>query len=369
MFATLSRSLRKTISPVASARAMSTLKVGVIGAGRIGQVHLDTLASVPGVKPVIISDVVEPVLKDVTTKYNVPNYTLDANEVINHPETEAIWICSPSQFHADQIKACAAAGKHIFCEKPIATDLQGTIEAIDVANKAGVKLMTAFQRRYDPSFARLRKAIADGDAGVPISAILQSRDPSPPPFNYVKGGGGLFKDMAIHDIDIARWLMSAQGPNEAVKVYATGKCFVQPEITELKDSNPSEAIDTAFIMIEFEGGQNVTINVCRKCTYGYDQRVEFFGTGGALHHENLYPNNVHIWTDKYTGRTDLPHDFFMSRYKEAYINETKAFCEALQSGAEITPSGNDGLQALKLAMACDKSLKEGRPVLVSEINP
>eukprot|EP00953_Heterococcus_sp_UTEX-ZZ885_P002188 1698-Heterococcus_DN1.PRE.1 len=147
--------------PRVSRAAVSTqtrgLKVGIIGAGRIGRVHLETLASVPGVQPVIISDVVESVLKEVTATYGVPNYTLNADEVINHPDVEAVWICSPSQFHADQIKACAKAGKHVFCEKPIATDLKGTVEAIQVAKDAGIKLMTAFQRRFDPSFARLQK--------------------------------------------------------------------------------------------------------------------------------------------------------------------------------------------------------------------
>jgi myo-inositol 2-dehydrogenase/D-chiro-inositol 1-dehydrogenase len=149
--------------------------------------------------------------------------------------------------------------------------------AWQVAEDAGVKLMTAFQRRYDPSFARLHKAIAENAIGDPISAILQSRDPAAPPLAYVKGGGGLFKDMAIHDLDIARWMMSAKGPNEAVSVYATGACFVDPAIKALEKDNPSEAIDTAWIDVRFEGGQNVTIHVCRRATYGYDQRVEVFG--------------------------------------------------------------------------------------------
>jgi predicted dehydrogenase len=200
-----------------------------------------------------------------------------------------------------------------------------------------------------------------------LPPFVQSRDPSPPPFTYVKGGGGLFKDMAIHDLDIARWLMSARGPNEAVSVYATGQCFIDPAIKELEKTNPSEAIDTAFIMVGFANGGNVTINVCRKATYGYDQRVEFFGKEGTLMHENLYPNNVHLWNGTSTGRIDLPHNFFMSRYAEAYKNETIAFCKTLQEGGNPTPSGNDGKMALILAMACDKSFKEKRPVLVSEI--
>mmetsp|Transcript_5937 Transcript_5937/g.8927 ORF Transcript_5937/g.8927 Transcript_5937/m.8927 type:complete len:395 (-) Transcript_5937:91-1275(-) len=346
----------------------NTLKVGIIGAGRIGRVHLETLASVPGVKPIIISDIIESVLKDVTEKYGVPSYSLNADDVINHPEVQAVWICSPSQFHADQIKSCARAGKHIFCEKPIATDLPGTIEAIKVAEECGVNLMTAFQRRFDPSFSRLHRAILEGEIGRPLSAILQSRDPQPPPFQYVKGGGGLFKDMAIHDLDISRWLMSAQGKNEPLKIYATGVCNIDKEIVQLKDSNPSEAIDTANILIEFESGSTATIQICRKATYGYDQRVEVFGTEGLVKHKNLFPNTVEKWSGESVKKLDPMHNFFMSRYEDAYKGETKSFCEFLKNGNAVSPNGNDGKVALEMAMACDLSLKLGRPVLMSEIH-
>ncbi|KAG5184863.1 oxidoreductase [Tribonema minus] len=348
-------------------KAGGDLRVGIIGAGRIGRVHLETLASVAGVKPLIISDIVEPVLQDVVATYGLPAYSLNPDDVINHPDVQAVWICSPSQFHADQIKACARAGKHIFCEKPIATDLAGTLEAIQVAKDCGVKLMTAFQRRFDPSFARLQKAVADGEVGRPISAVLQSRDPAPPPFAYVKGGGGLFKDMAIHDLDIARWLMGSCGKNEPVKIYATGACNVDKAILELKDSNPSEAIDTANILIEFESGSTATIQVCRRATYGYDQRVELFGTEGLVKHENVFPNTVEKWNGDAVRRADPMHNFFMTRYADAYKNETKAFCALLKAGGEVSPSGDDGARALEMAMACDLSLRLGRPVLMSEV--
>jgi myo-inositol 2-dehydrogenase/D-chiro-inositol 1-dehydrogenase len=331
------------------------------------QVHLETLASVPGVKCVIVSDIFEPVLKEVVEKYNVSAFTLEPMEVINHPDVQAVWICSPSQFHADQIKACARAGKHIFCEKPLATDLQGTKEAIKVVQECGVKLMTAFQRRFDPSFSRLHAMIAANEIGAPLSAVLQSRDPAPPPFAYVKGGGGLFKDMAIHDLDIARWMMSACGPNEPVKIYATGSCQVDEEILQLKDSNPSEAIDTANILIEFQSGSSATIQVCRRATYGYDQRVEVFGKEGLVKHDNHFPSAAQKWNGTAVAQADMPHNFFMTRYKDAYKNETAAFCDILLNNKEVSPSGLDGLRALEMALACDKSLKEGRPVLLSEV--
>lgn len=303
----------------------------------------------------------------VTEKFGVPEYTLDPMDVIKSPNVDAVWICSPSQFHEDQIKACAEAGKHVFCEKPLATSLEGTAAAIAAAEKCGVKLMTAFQRRFDPNFARMRSMIASDEIGRPLSAVLQSRDPNPPPLQYVKGGGGLFKDMAIHDLDIARWLMGARGPNEPVRVYAVGSCNVNDEILQLKESNPSEAIDTANILIEFEDGATATIQVCRRATYGYDQRVEVFGTEGLLNFQNAFPSSVQKWSGAAIQQADLPHDFFMTRYKEAYSGETAAFCQILLNGSEVSPSGVDGLRALEMAIACDKSLKEGRPVEIAEV--
>jgi len=345
------------------------LKVGIIGAGRIGRVHLDTLASIPNAKPVYLSDVVEPVLNEVAAKYGITKKSANPDDLIFDPEVDAVWICSPSFLHADQIRKCASAGKHIFCEKPIATSLAETISAVEYVKEKGVKFMTAFQRRYDPSFARLHKAVVDGEVGEPVQAVLQSRDPSPPPFTYVKGGGGLFKDMAIHDLDIASWLMNARGPNEPVKVFAVGNCFHDKQILELKESNPSEAIDAASIQIEFEKGTHAVIQVNRRATWGYDQRVEFIGTDGLLNFENFGPNTVNKWTSNYFGKVNPLHDFFMTRYKEAYIQETASFVDAIIKNEVISPSGEDGIRALKLAMACDKSLKEGRVVHLSEITP
>ena len=190
--------------------SMKVINVGVIGAGRIGIVHLEALASCPDARPIIISNPTASKAEAAAAKFNVPHFTGDAMEVINHPEVDAVWICSPSQYHAEQIKACAAAGKHIFCEKPIATDMAETIEAINACKEAGVKLMTALQRRFDPNFARVKKAIADGEVGDVVQVKLCSRDPSPPPLEYVKGGGGIFKDMAVHDLDMSRFLMGSE---------------------------------------------------------------------------------------------------------------------------------------------------------------
>ena len=246
------------------------LGVGVIGAGRIGLVHLEALSSCESAKAVIISNPTVSKAEAAALKYKLEHFTRDFNEVIHHPDVEAVWICSPSQFHAEQIKACAAAGKHIFCEKPIATDLKETVEAINACNKAGVKLMTALQRRFDPNFQRVKQAIVGGEVGEIVQVKLCSRDPAPPPFEYVKGGGGLFKDMAVHDLDMARFLMGS----EPVEILAKGSCQIDPSIKVLPGP---EAFDTATVLMQFANGKDAMIDVCRQAPYGYDQRAEVRG--------------------------------------------------------------------------------------------
>ena len=265
-----------------------------------------------------------------------------------------------SQFHADQIRACADAGKHIFCEKPIATDLLETIEAVNYCRKKGVKLMTALQRRFDPNFGRIKQAIVDGEVGEPITVKLCSRDPAPPPFEYVKGGGGIFKDMAVHDLDMSRFLMGS----EPVRVLATGSCNIDKSIEVLEGP---EAFDTASIIVQFENGKDAIIDVCRQAPYGYDQRAEVLGTEGMVLSENVAPSAVRKFTKEFVGQADMPFDFFMSRYKEAYVGETVAFIEALLADKPAPCSGRDGLVALVMAMAAGKSAVEGRWVDFGEI--
>mmetsp|Transcript_43148 Transcript_43148/g.116543 ORF Transcript_43148/g.116543 Transcript_43148/m.116543 type:complete len:362 (-) Transcript_43148:885-1970(-) len=331
----------------------------------------------PRPRSVIISNPTVSKAEAAAKKFNVPNWTGDDMEVINHPDVEAVWICSPSSFHADQIKACAAAGKHVFCEKPIATDLPETIEAINackVAHPAAsptcmerlvptdgarplpatdhgcvrypatpdpatparqiadVKLMTALQRRFDPNFARVREAITNNEIGSPIVAKLCSRDPAPPPFSYVEGSGGIFKDMAVHDLDMSRFLMGEEP--EAILAY--GACMIDKEIEKLPGA---EAYDTASVIIKYPGGKHAFIDVCRQAPYGYDQRAEVLGTKGMIQTDNMYPNTARVYTNSFTGNADMPYDFFMSRYKEAYIRESEAFCKALVNDEPSPCSG------------------------------
>mmetsp|Transcript_43152 Transcript_43152/g.116567 ORF Transcript_43152/g.116567 Transcript_43152/m.116567 type:complete len:317 (-) Transcript_43152:777-1727(-) len=286
----------------------------------------------PRPRSVIISNPTVSKAEAAAKKFNVPNWTGDDMEVINHPDVEAVWICSPSSFHADQIKACAAAGKHVFCEKPIATDLPETIEAINACKIADVKLMTALQRRFDPNFARVREAITNNEIGSPIVAKLCSRDPAPPPFSYVEGSGGIFKDMAVHDLDMSRFLMGEEP--EAILAY--GACMIDKEIEKLPGA---EAYDTASVIIKYPGGKHAFIDVCRQAPYGYDQRAEVLGTKGMIQTDNMYPNTARVYTNSFTGNADMPYDFFMSRYKEAYIRESEAFCKALVNDEPSPCSG------------------------------
>ncbi|CAM9161011.1 unnamed protein product [Chrysoparadoxa australica] len=340
--------------------SMKVINVGVIGAGRIGLVHLEALASCPDAKPIIISNPTVSKAEAAADKFNVPNFTGDANEVITHPDVDAVWICSPSSFHADQIKACAANGKHVFCEKPIATDMPETIEAINACKKADVKLMTALQRRFDPNFFRVKEALANGEVGDLIQVKLCSRDPAPPPKEYVKGGGGIFKDMAVHDLDMSRFLMGC----EPKRILASGSCHIDKSIADLPGP---EAYDTATIMVEYENGKVAVIDVCRQAPYGYDQRAEALGTKGMIQTDNMYPNTARLYLKDFTGNADMPYDFFMSRYKEAYINETVAFCKCLVNDEPSPCSGEDGLMALIMSVAAGQSAAENRWVSFDEI--
>jgi predicted dehydrogenase len=232
-------------------------------------------------------------------------------EVITDPEVDAVWICSPSQYHAEQIKAAAANGKHVFCEKPIATDLSETVEAINACNEAGVKLMIGLQRRFDENFRRVKEAVVKKEVGDPIMVCtlvfqcrmknsrnpnltitlqikLCSRDPAPPPFEYVKGGGGIFADMAVHDLDMSRFLAGA----DPIDILAIGSCHIDRSIEKL---DGSEAFDTASCLVRYPNGVQAMIDVCRQSSFGYDQRAEVLGTKGMIQTDNVYPNTAKIY--------------------------------------------------------------------------
>jgi len=339
---------------------MESIKVGVIGCGRIGLVHLGAITKSPNVEAVIVSNPTISKAEAAASQYGVARFTSDAMDVITDPEVDAVWICSPSQYHAEQIKACAKNKKDVFCEKPIATDLAETVEAINECNEAGVKLMIGLQRRFDPNFMRVKSAIMKKEVGKPIMVKLCSRDPSPPPYEYVKGGGGIFADMAVHDLDMSRFLAGS----DPLEILAVGSTHIDMSIENLPGS---EKYDTASCIVRYPDGVTAMVDVCRQSSYGYDQRAEVLGNKGMIATDNVYPNTAKIYREDYTGNADMPFDFFLSRYNEAYVTETIAFCDALVNDKPVPCTGADGLVALVMAIAADKSAAENRWVQFREI--
>ncbi len=333
------------------------VNIGIIGAGRIAKVHAATLAyRIPSTRVLAIADVNLPAAQAVAAQFNIPTATADAADILNNPQIDAVLICSVTSTHAPFIEAAAAAGKHIFCEKPIALQLPQIDAALAAVAKAGVKLQIGFNRRFDANFARVRSAVASGEIGQPALLHIISRDPGPPPIEYVKGSGGIFLDMTIHDFDMARFLIGA----EVEEIYTQAGVTVDPAIGEAGD------VDTAIMLLKFSNGVLGTIDNCRRASYGYDQRVEVLGSKGAIATANNYPNAATV-SDGSSVRRDLPLNFFMDRYTESFATEVAAFVDAVQNDKPTPVTGYDGRVPVVMGLAAAKSYKEGRPVKLSEI--
>src|SRR5512136_2583551 len=270
-----------------------TLRVGVIGTGRIGVLHARNLAGkIPGVRLEAVSDVVAAAAEKCAAELGVATATTDHRRILDRKDIDAVVICSSTDTHSRLIGEAAEAGKHIFCEKPIDFDLKRIDEALAKVKKAGVKLQVGFNRRFDPSFQRVHDLVASGGVGTPHLLRITSRDPSPPPIAYVKVSGGIFLDMTIHDFDMARYLVG----REVTELYAAGGVLVDPEIGRAGD------IDTAVVTLRFEGGAIGTIDNSRRSVFGYDQRVEVFGSGGMAEAGNAFPNTVTLSDGRSVGR-------------------------------------------------------------------
>jgi myo-inositol 2-dehydrogenase/D-chiro-inositol 1-dehydrogenase len=333
------------------------LNVGIVGAGRIGKVHAETLAfRLPQVRTLAIADVNREAAQAVASRCGIPTVCASAAEIFANREIEAVLICTSTNTHADFIVEAAAAGKHIFCEKPIAHSLTQIDRALKAVEQAGVKLQIGFNRRFDPNFARARHAVASGEIGTPRLMHIVSRDPAPPPISYIKVSGGMFLDMTIHDFDMARFLMA----DEVEEVYVAGGVMVDPEIGKAGD------LDTAVIVLRFRNGVIGTIDNCRQAAYGYDQRVEILGSKGSVATQNCYPNQAVISTGTEI-RTDLPLNFFMDRYTESFTNEIRDFVEVVRLDRPAPVSGLDGREAVVIGLAALKSYQERRSVRVSEV--
>ncbi|UWP58203.1 inositol 2-dehydrogenase [Ruminococcus gauvreauii] len=335
------------------------MKAGIIGAGRIGKVHAKNIAMfVPEVE---IKTVADPFMNDETEKYlkttcRVQNVTKDAEDILNDREIEAVLICSSTDTHSKYIIEAAKAGKHIFCEKPVDYDLAKVHEAIDTAKEAGVKLQIGFCRRFDHNHRGVYDMVRAGKAGDVQMIRISSRDPEPPSIDYVKVSGGIFYDMMIHDFDMARFLAGA----EVTEVMAAGSVMIDPAIGEAGD------VDTAVVMLKFENGIIATIDNSRKAVYGYDQRVEVFGSKGCVRNENDVPNTV-ILSDECRTSYENTYKIMWDRYTGAFVSEIQAFVDAIVNDKETPVTGIDGLYPVLMAAAATKSLKEGRPVKISEV--
>ena len=334
----------------------SNLRVGVIGAGRIGKIHARNLANaIPGAQVAAIADPIYEAACQLAEQLHVPTVTQDYRAVIHSPEVDAVAICSSTNTHAAMIVEAARAGKHIFCEKPIAYHLTTIDEALMEVEKAGVLLQIGFNRRFDPNFKKVRQMVAEGKIGEPHILRITSRDPAPPPVEYVKVSGGIFFDMTIHDFDMARYLVGS----EVEEIFAAGGVLVDPGIGEAGD------IDTAVVTLRFQNGAIGVIDNSRKAVYGYDQRVEVFGSGGVVMVSNETPDR-HLYGSAEGMQSAKPLYFFLERYNQSFIDEVKEFVNAVRLGVTPPVTGVDGRIPVVMAMAATRSVRENRPVKLSE---
>ena len=324
-----------------------TIRFGLLGAGRIGKVHARAVGANPRAKLVAIADAVEKAASDLAQGFGAEVRSIDAIE--QAPDVDAVIICTPTDTHADLIERFARAGKAIFCEKPIDLDVTRVEQCLAVVAKAGTPLMVGFNRRFDPHFAAVRQAIDDGAIGDVEMVTITSRDPGPPPHDYISRSGGIFRDMTIHDFDMARFLLG----EEPIAVSAHASVLVDKAIGKLGD------FDSVSVILETASGRQCLISNSRRATYGYDQRIEVHGSKGMVAAENQRPVSIEIASASGYTRPPL-HDFFMTRYLDAYAREIDAFIEAVTTGNKAAPSGQDGLIALTLAEAALQSVKQGK---------
>lgn len=327
------------------------LRIGLLGCGRIGQVHARSISQIDGAIVTAVADAFGSTAQQLAEKTGAQAFSSDS--LIASADVDAVVIGTPTDTHFDLIHAAAQAGKAIFCEKPVDMSADRIRTCKMAVEAAGVAFMTAFNRRFDPNFANLQARIAQGQIGdVEIVTIL-SRDPSPPPVEYIKSSGGIFRDMMIHDLDMARFLLG----EEPVKIYAVGAALVDPEIGAAGD------VDTAAVTLTTRSGKICQISNSRRATYGYDQRIEVHGSKGMLRAENMLENSVEIATAKGFEKAPALH-FFLERYEAAYRAEMIHFIKGAASGKAITPDIEDGLRAQILADAASQSLADNAPVLI-----
>ena len=329
------------------------MKVGIIGAGRIGKVHAKNISMfVPEME---IKTIADPFMNEQTEAFakscGIPNTTKDANDILNDPEIDAVLICSSTDTHSKYIIQAAHAGKNIFCEKPIDYDLEKVHAAINAAKEAGVKLQIGFCRRFDHNHKAVADAVKDGTIGDPHIVIVSSRDPEPPPASYVAVSGGIFYDMMIHDFDMVRYVTGS----EAVEISAVGSCLVNPN---LQEESGIPDVDTAVVTMKMANGCIAVINNSRQAVYGYDQRVEAFGSKGMASDANDLLNTTTVLT-KDGAHSEKPLWFFLERYNQAFINQVISFVDAINNDTQTAVGAIDGLRPVLMAKAATESCRNG----------
>lgn len=336
--------------------AVSKTRFAVLGVGRIGRIHLDNLCGrIPGAEVVAVADAAPGEAAAAAARYGIAHAFSDYRDALAVPAVDAVCIATPTDTHFEAVLDAAAAGKHIFCEKPLDLDPARITRINRETAGRGVKLMTGFNRRFDPNFLKVRQTVAAGGIGSPQVVRITSRDPAPPPENYIRSSGGLFLDMTIHDFDMARYLAGA----EVTEVYARAAVLVDPVFERAGDW------DTAVVTLTFDSGAIGTIDNSRQAVYGYDQRVEVFGSEGMVGAGNETAD-THFRFDRAGAHRALPLHFFMERYAESYRNEMRAFVDAVREDGPVPVGGHDGLMAVLLGLAAMRSARENRPVKPAE---
>jgi myo-inositol 2-dehydrogenase/D-chiro-inositol 1-dehydrogenase len=331
-----------------------SVRIGVAGVGRIGRMHAGIIArETPGATLAGVFDVHHAGAEQVAQEFGVRAMTLE--EMISSPEIDAVAVCSSTDTHVELISSAAAAGKAVFCEKPISLDLQEVDKALAVVETAGVPFMVGFNRRFDPTHAAVQVAVSSGQIGEPHLARISSRDPAPPPVEYIKVSGGIFVDMMIHDFDMARFVVGSP----VTQVYATGAVRIDPKIGEAGD------LDTAVVTMTHANGVITTIDNSRQAVYGYDQRLEVFGSEGMAVSENPNRNSAVVFTATQRQGANIPY-FFLDRYMESYRLEWAAFVDYVSDGGPSPVSGFDGRAPVAIGLAAWESVRTGVPVFVDQ---